>query len=138
MRRTSIMIAVCMVAAMALTLYAQRDIMPVMKEVGPTNAQMGKNIGAGTWADVAKDAEKLQGLFKEAGEFMKAQKAAGAVTWANDAAKIAGDIAAAAKAGKAEDATAAAGKLKAQCKACHDVHREGTPGNFKFKAGGNK
>ena len=134
MRKTSILIAVCMIAAMALTLYAQRDIMPVMKELGPTNASMGKNVTAADWAAVAADATKLQGLFKETGDFMKAQKQATAATWANDAATTAGDIAAKAKAGNAADATAAAGKLKASCKACHDVHREGTPGNFKFKA----
>jgi len=126
-----------MVAAMALTLYAQRDIMPVMKEVGPTSQSMNKNIGAGSWADVAKDADKLQGLFKEVGDFMKAQKQEKAVGWANDAATAAGDISKASKAGKADDATAAAGKLKATCGTCHAVHRDGTPGNFKFKAAGN-
>ncbi len=137
MRRTSILIAVCMIAAMALTLYAQRDIMPVMKEVGPTSGAMQKNVAAADWAAVATAAPKLQGLFKEAGEFMKAQKQADGVTWANDAATITADIAAKAKAGNAADAGAAAGKLKATCKACHDVHREGTPGNFKFKAPNN-
>src|SRR6185295_1945719 len=101
MRRTSILIAVCMVAAMALTLYAQRDIMPVMKEVGPTNGSLGKNIMAGAWADAQKDAEKLQGLFKEAGAFMKAQKQDKAVGWANEAGTAAGEVAKAAKAGDA-------------------------------------
>src|SRR3954469_12663349 len=101
MRRTSILVAVCMIAAMALTLYAQRDIMPVMKEVGPTNASLGKNITAGSMADVQKDAEKLQGLFKETGEFMKAQKQDKAVAWAKEAETASSDVAKAAKSGDA-------------------------------------
>ncbi len=134
MRRTSILIAVCMVAAMAMTLYAQRDIVPIMKEVGPTNQSMGKNIAAGSAADAGKDAEKLQGLFKEAGEFMKAQKQDKGVTWANDAMAAAGEVAKAAKANDTAAMGAARGNLAKTCTTCHAVYRDTTGGTSKYKA----
>ncbi len=135
MRKTSVLIATCMVVAMALTLYAQRDIMPVMKEVGPTFQSLGKNVQANAAADVQKDAEKLQGLFKEAGTFMKAQKQSDGVGWAADAEKAAGDIAKAAKANDMAAVGTARGNLQKVCKACHDVHREQLPDkSFKYKA----
>jgi len=137
MRRMSVLIGVCMIAAMVITLYAQqRDIMPIMKEVGATAVPMFKNIGGGTApaADVQKDAEKLQGLFKEAGGFMKTQKAEKGIGYAKDAEAAAGDIAKAAKANDMAAVKAGSDKLKAQCKACHDVHREQLPDKtFKFK-----
>src|SRR5437868_4749344 len=135
MRKTSILIAVCMIAAMSLALYAQRDIMPVMKEVGPTFVTMGKNIQASSAADVQKDAEKLQALFKETSAFMKAQKQDNAGNWASDAANTAGEIAKAAKANDMAAAGAARGSLQKACKTCHDVHREQLPDkSYKYKA----
>jgi hypothetical protein len=48
MRRMSVLIGICMIAAMAITLYAQqRDIDPIMKEVGPTFGSMNKGVGGG-------------------------------------------------------------------------------------------
>ena len=135
MRRTSILIAVCMVAAMALTLYAQRDINPVMKEMGPAFTSMGKNVQAGSAADVQKDAEKLQTLFKETGDFMKAQKQDKAVGWASDAANLAGEIARAAKSNDMAAAGTVRGNLQKACVTCHNVHREQLPDkSYKYKA----
>ena len=58
MRRTSILIGICVIAAMVVTLYAQsRDIQPVMKEVQPAFVNLGKNMQANP-ADAQKDAEK--------------------------------------------------------------------------------
>lgn len=135
MRKMSIVIAVCMVAAMALTLYAQRDITPIMKDVGPAFQSMGKDIQASAAADVQKDAEKLQALFKETGDFMKAQKQDKAVAWAVDAANLAGEIAKAAKSNDMAAAGAARGNLQKACGTCHAVHREQLPDkSFKYKA----
>src|SRR5215831_2205604 len=122
MRRTSVLIAVCLIAAMALTLYAQRDINPVMKEIGPVFQSLGKNIQANSAADAQKDADKLQGLFKETSDFMKAQKQEKAVAWASDAASVAGEIAKAAKANDMAAAGAARGNLQKACVTCHNVH----------------
>ena len=52
MRKTSILIGICMVAAMVITLVAQgRDIAPVMKETQPTFLALSKDIKAGSAAD---------------------------------------------------------------------------------------
>ena len=135
MRRTSILIAVCMIAAISLVLYAQRDIMPVMKEVGPAFASMGKNIQGSAAGDAQKDAEKLQALFKETGAFMKAQKQDKAVSWATEASDMAGEIAKAAKANDMAAAGATSKSLQNACKTCHDVHREQLPDkSYKYKA----
>jgi len=131
MRRTSILIAVCMVAMMGITLYAQRDIVPIMKEgVGPTNIAMNKATDS---KEVVADAEKLQTLFKEVGVFMKAQKQTPAVGWANDAVAAAGDVAKASKAGDAAGLAAAKKTLGATCITCHNVHRDMTGGVSKYK-----
>src|SRR5262249_38367122 len=109
------------------------DIQPVMKDVQPAFMSLGKNL-QGSAADAQKDAEKLQGLFKETAAFMKAQKAEKGVQWANDAAAKAGDIA---KAVKANDITAAGtawADLQKACATCHGTYREGAPGSYKFKA----
>jgi len=133
MRKSSILIAVCTAAAMTLTLYAQRDITPVMKEAGPAFVSLGKNLQASSAADAEKDAEKLQGLFKETATFMKAQKQDKGVTWANDAAALAADIAKAAKANDTATANTKRGDLQKACLTCHTTYREGAPGTYKFK-----
>ena len=71
MRRMSVLIGVCMIAAMVITLYAQqRDIQPLMREVQPAFGSMTKALGAGTADQAAADATKLQGLFKEVAGLM--------------------------------------------------------------------
>ena len=136
MRRMSVLIGVCVIAAMVITLYAQqRDIQPIMREVQPTFGSMTKGLGAGTADTVAADATKLQGLFREVAAWMKTQKADKAAGWATDDANLAGEVAKAAKANDMAAAKAGGEKIKAACKACHDVHREQLPDkSFKFKA----
>ena len=138
MRKTSMIIAICGVVAMALTLYAQtRDLDPVMKEIGPTFTNLTKGMGDRSMpaADVAKDAEKLQKLFQEASAFMKSKSIQDGVGWANDAATAAGELVKAAKANDADAMKAASGNIGKQCKACHAVHREQLPDKtFKLKA----
>jgi cytochrome c556 len=135
MRRTSMLIGICVIAAMAMTLYAQtRDIQPVMKDVQPAFMSLGKNLQGNMAADAQKDAEKLQGLFKETAAFMKAQKAEKGVGWANDAATKAGDLAKAIKANDMTAAGAARSDLQKACATCHGTFREGAPGSYKFKA----
>ncbi len=133
MRKVSILIGICLLAAVGL-IAKTADLDPVMKQVGPSNAALQRAVGAGSAADVATEAAKLEGLFKQTEEFMKANKVADGAGWAKDASVAAGDAAKAAKAGNMEAATAAANKVKGTCKGCHDVHREQLPDkSFKFK-----
>src|SRR2546427_147907 len=129
---TPILIGICVIAAMVVTLYAQsRDIQPVMKDVQPAFVSLGNNIKGNMAADAQKDAEKLQGLFKETAAFMKAQKADKGVEWANDASKTAGDLAKALKSNDMAAANTARAALQKDCATCHGTFREGAPGSYK-------
>ena len=64
MRKVSLLIGICMLAALAITIWAQQapptDLSPVMKDVGATQNKLRMDLMAGNAADVAADAEKLQ------------------------------------------------------------------------------
>jgi cytochrome c556 len=131
------LIGLCMLAALALTLFAQSpadNLPPIMKEVGPTQQSLRRNIDAKSAADVEKDAAKLQGLFQKAAGVFKALKAQDAVDASTNNAMAAGEIVKAAKANDMDTATAKAAVIQKSCKGCHDVHRaEDPPGSKQYK-----
>jgi cytochrome c556 len=139
MRKVSVLIGICMLAALAITIWAQQapptDLSPIMKEVGPTVAKLRMDMMSGNAPDVAADAEKLQGLFRQAAGFFKAQKVQDSLDWAKANVQSAGAIMKAAKENNLDAAKAPAGDLQKSCKNCHDVHREGDgkANPFKFK-----
>ena len=136
MRKASVLIGICLLAAVAFALAAQAptDLSPIMKDVAATQQKMGMDMMAGNAADVAADAQKLQTDFTQAQGFFKAMKAQDAVDAAKGNADAAGLIMKAAKANNLEDAKAPAKTIKGSCKACHDVHREQLPDKtYKFK-----
>lgn len=137
MRRVSILIGFCMLAALALTLMAQtteEQLSPVMKDVAATQKVMRTNIDAKSAADVEKDAAKLQGLFQKAAGVFKALKAQDAVEAATANAVAAGEIVKAAKSGNLDAAAGPATTIQKSCKGCHDIHREALPDKtFKYK-----
>ena len=138
MRKVSVLIGILMLAALAITIWAQQapptDLSPVMKDVGATTGKLRMDLMAGNAADVAADAEKLQGDFRQAGGFFKAQGAQDAADWAKANVQSAGAIMKAAKANNLDEAKAPAGEIQKSCKNCHDVHREQLPDKtFKFK-----
>jgi cytochrome c556 len=136
MRKVSMLIGICMIVALALTLIAQSeaDLPAIMKEVGPTQQSMRKNIDAKSAADVERDAGKLQGLFTKAAGVFKALKAQDAVDAATNNAMAAADIVKAAKASDFDTVAAKAGTIQKSCKGCHDVHRaEDPPGSKQYK-----
>jgi cytochrome c556 len=138
MRRVSVLIGICMLAALAITIWAQQapptDLSPIMKDVGATQNKLRMDLMSGNAADVAADAEKLQGLFRQAGGFFKAQKAQDAADWAKANVQSAGEVMKAAKSNNLDAAKAPAGEIQKSCKNCHDVHREQLPDKtFKFK-----
>ena len=136
MRKASVLIGICLLAAVAFALAAQAptDLSPIMKDVAATQQKMGMDMMAGNAADVAMDAQKLQQDFTQAQGFFKAKNAQDAVDAAKANADAAGLIMKAAKANNLEDAKAPAKTIKGSCKACHDVHREQLPDKtYKFK-----
>ena len=136
MRKASLLIGICMLAAVAIALAAQAptDLSPIMKDVAATQNKMRMDMMAGNSADVAADAQKLQQNFTQAMGFFKAKGAQDAVDLAKANVEHAGEIAKAAKANNLDAAKAPAGELQKSCKACHDVHREQLPDKtYKFK-----
>ena len=136
MRKASVLIGICMLAAVAFTLAAQAptDLSPVMKDVGATNGKLRMDMMAGNAADVAADAQKLEQDFTQAMGFFKAMKAQDAVDAAKANVEAAGEIAKAAKGGNLDAAKAPNTTIAKSCKACHDVHREALPDKtYKFK-----
>src|SRR5436190_24038884 len=129
MRKISILIGICLLAALAITIWAQQapptDLSPIMKDVAATQNKMRMDLMSGNANDVAADAEKLQGLFRQAAGFFKAQKAQDAVDFAKANVASAGEVAKAAKSNSLDAAKAPAGEIQKSCKNCHDVHREG-------------
>jgi len=126
MRRVSIVIAVCVIFAVALTVVgqAQRDSDAIMKEVGKLVQGLNPKVQAGDAPGVAADAAKLQALFAETQAFFtkeKMQKAA-------DMAKAAADQAdAAAKAAKGGTVDKAVKNLGINCTGCHNEYRIQNP-----------
>ena len=137
MRKVSVLIGICLLVALALTLVAQGppDLSPIMKDVGATNGKLTMDLMAGSGADVAADAAKLQTDFTQAQGFFKAMKAQDAIDMAKANVDAAGDVIKAAKANDMAAAKAAAGTIGKSCKSCHAVHRETLPDKtFKYKA----
>ena len=138
MRKVSIFIGVCMLAAVTLTLYAQvKDLPPLMKEIGPASGSLttGMTDRSMSAADVAKTADKLHGLFTDVTAYWKSKNVTDATDWATTAAKAADDLSKAAKANDSDAMRTAKTTLQKQCKSCHDVHREQLPDkSFKIKS----
>ena len=137
MRKVYLLIGICILAAFAITLWAQaieEQLSPVMKDVAATQGSLRKNLDAKSAADVEKDATKLQGLFEKAQGIFKAAKVGDAAKAAKANAEAAGEVIAAAKQNNLDAAATPAGAIQKSCKGCHDIHREQLPDKtYKFK-----
>src|SRR5262245_61041026 len=100
MRKVSILIGVCMVAALALTIIGQEQgLPPIMQSNRTVMMSLNMNLMSKN-AAAAADAEKIQQNFVQAGEIFKALKSEDAVSLAKAQAD---DAAAVAKAVKANN-----------------------------------
>lgn len=116
-------------------LIAQTDEAPLrdaMKKIGPANGALGKKIAAKD-ATAAADAKQLAAWFAGVQKFWKSRKAADAVGFAKTAGAEYKAIGKLAAAGKWDDAAATHKKMGANCKGCHDVHREKAADGWKIK-----
>jgi cytochrome c556 len=104
-----------------------------MKTAGGTMGGLKKALDAKNTAEAAQAAHKLEDVFSQVEKYMTKHKVQDADGFAKDAGSAAKDIAAAAGAGNASDASAGFGKLGGACKSCHDAHREKVDGGFRFK-----
>jgi cytochrome c556 len=98
-----------------------------MKDTNAANNSIRKAVEAKDYDTVAKEAATLKTLFSSTEEFWAKRNTEDAVTSAKAAGKAAGDLETAAKAKNAEGVADAAKAVNAQCKTCHDAHRERLP-----------
>jgi cytochrome c556 len=126
----------CLGAALAVGAYAddQADFVSWMKTTGGTVGKAKKEIDAKAFADVAKDAATLQGVFKHVEEYFAKTSTADAVQLAQDGQAAAKKLAAAAGASDADGAVASLKAIQGTCGGCHMAHREKLPeGGYKIK-----
>ncbi len=116
------------------SLFAQsKNYTQLMKEIAPTFATLKKDLDSNSAAAAAEDAEKLQGLFKEAEAFWTKFNTKDAIDHAKNAQKAFADVSAKAKANDMKAATKAYGTVGSICGDCHFSHREDTGKGFIIK-----
>ncbi len=136
MRKASFLIGFCMILTVALNVMAfQRDHAQIMRDIGSTRQALESSIEGGDPARVATEAEKLEGLFREAIPIYEQMNLEPAVMIASRAAAAAAEALAAANANNLDAARTAHGSVQKACGNCHSQFREKAPdGSFRFKA----
>lgn len=111
------------------------DLDSRMKEIGPGNQALRKQLMGGMIAEAGKQAEELATLFGDVERFWAQRNRNDAVKWAQDARTFATEAAGAATANDAMKATQAANNMLGACKQCHGTYREMDPaGGFRIRA----
>jgi hypothetical protein len=135
MRKASILIGVCSVLAVALTVMAQRSHPDIMRDIAGSRRALQESIEGGDGSAAATEAQRLEGLFREAIPIYEQMNLEPAVMIATKAAAAAAEAAAAANANNLEAAGTAHGSVQKACGGCHSQFREKAPdGSFRFKA----
>ena len=113
---------------------SEEDYSKVMKEIGSLVQTLRKNVEAGNMADAAKDAARLEMLFKDSVVFWEARKTEDAIAAAKTAVMAAGNAAKAAAANNTTALAEATKVLGGTCMGCHNAHRERLPdGTYRIK-----
>ena len=136
MRNASFLIGLCLMLALALNgMAVQRNHADIMQEVSAARRALQASIEGGNSAVAAMEAEKLEGLFREALPIYQGMNLEAAVMIASKAAAAAAEALAAANAENLEAAGTAHGSVQKACGNCHSQFREKAPdGSFRFKA----
>jgi hypothetical protein len=136
MRNASFLIGLCLMLALALNgMAVQRNHADIMQEVSTARRALQASIEGGNSAVAAMEAEKLEGLFREALPIYQGMNLEAAVMIASKAAAAAAEALAAANADNLEAAGTAHGSVQKACGNCHSQFREKAPdGSFRFKA----
>jgi cytochrome c556 len=130
MRRRVALVLILVAGMLAGSLSFSQQRRPyneLMKDVAATYASVKKNLDSNAAPAAAADAAKLQGLFKETGDFWAQFKTKDALDAAKGALDASGAINAAAKANNIQKAQASYNAVGKFCAACHASHREQMP-----------
>jgi mono/diheme cytochrome c family protein len=105
-----------------------------MRTAQATSGSLRKNIEGNMADEVAKDAAKMEEVFKKTEGFWAKRKTEDAVKWSQQSQAAAKEIGDAAKGGDMEKAGTSLRSLMGNCAACHTAHRERLPeGGYKIK-----
>ena len=135
MQNASLLTGLCLILALAPNgLAVQRDHAEIMQDVSTARRALEASIAGGNSAVAAMEAERLEGLFREAIPIYQELRLQPAVMIARRAAAAAAEAVAAANADNLEAATTAHGSVQKACGNCHSQFREKAPdGSFRFK-----
>lgn len=135
MNKTILLTAGCVTLLLGVA-FAQDDheLAGTMKTIGAANGSLRKTIAAKDGAETAATAEKLAAAFKMVQSHFEEHHMDDGVKFAETAHGAAMSLAAAAKAGEWDNASAELKTIGAQCQGCHSAHREKLPdGTYKMK-----
>jgi cytochrome c556 len=136
MKAMKVVLAGCLAAAIAATLWAEvdADYQAAMKGAAGAVGRLKKDIDAKSAEDVAKDAKEVNQNYHKMGMYWKAKSADDALQLCKDGAGAANAIAKAAAAGNMDEAAAQFKTLTGTCAGCHKAHREkAADGSFSIK-----
>lgn len=135
MNRTILAMAGCATLLLGIA-FAQdhKELNAAMKTANAANGSLRKSIAAKDSAETAATAEKLAAAFKTVQAHFEEHHMEDGIKFAQTANQASMDLAAAAKAGEWDKASAELKTLGAQCQGCHAAHREKLPdGTYKMK-----
>ena len=135
MNRTILAMAGCATLLIGMA-FAQdhNELMGAMKTANAANGSLRKSIAAKDAAETAASVEKLAAAFKTVQAHFEEDHMEDGIKFAQTANKASMNLAAAAKAGEWDKASAELNTLGAQCQGCHAAHREKLPdGTYKMK-----
>ena len=105
----------------------------IMKDIGPTFANLKKNLDANSGAAAAEDAAKLEKLFTETEAFWAPLNTKDAVGFAKGAREASAAVGTAVKNNDMKAAQASYAVIQKNCGNCHLAHREETGKGFLIK-----
>lgn len=135
MKKTMFVVAGCMTLLLGVA-FAQDDheLAGTMKTISAASGGLRKTIAAKDGTETAESAEKLVAAFKMVQSHFEEHHMEDGVKFAHTADEAAANLAAAAKAGEWDKASAELKTIGAQCQGCHAAHREKLPdGTYKMK-----
>ena len=130
MLRSTLLIAICVIASAAAFGQDDAAYQGYMKAVGPSFGPLRMAVMAKDTAGAAAAAAKLEATFNEVLAYWQKKNVADAITFATNARDAAKAIAGS---NNADAQAASLMTLQQQCGGCHMAHRAGTPGNFTIK-----
>jgi len=105
----------------------------LMKEANAANRRFRTTVAAEDAATVGKDAKRIAEIFTLMAAFWQSHKLEKAVKWSEESAAAAKAVAASVEAKDWEKVREQVRGITANCKNCHDVHREKVGDDYKIK-----